>query len=146
MGESGLNSERDIINRFQELKQELNALSSKFNDIDNQAQEHDSVIKALTPLDSNIKCFRLIGGVLVERTVAEVLPAVKGNGEQIRMVDLRIATSLEKQTRAKEKELVEFQEKYKIRMKGEGDEDAAASKKASSKDRKEGSGVLVSKQ
>ncbi|KAL0019009.1 hypothetical protein WJX79_008847 [Trebouxia sp. C0005] len=142
MGESGLNSERDIINRFQELKQELNALSSKFNDIDNQAQEHDSVIKALTPLDSNIKCFRLIGGVLVERTVAEVLPAVKGNGEQIRM----IATSLEKQTRAKEKELVEFQEKYKIRMKGEGDEDAAASKKASSKDRKEGSGVLVSKQ
>ncbi|DBA70866.1 TPA: hypothetical protein ACH3X2_011631 [Trebouxia sp. C0005] len=142
MGESGLNSERDIINRFQELKQELNALSSKFNDIDNQAQEHDSVIKALTPLDSNRKCFRLIGGVLVERTVAEVLPAVKGNGEQIRM----IATSLEKQTRAKEKELVEFQEKYKIRMKGEGDEDAAASKKASSKDRKEGSGVLVSKQ
>ncbi|DBB16695.1 hypothetical protein WJX82_008283 [Trebouxia sp. C0006] len=142
MGESGLNSERDIINRFQELKQELNALSSKFNDIDNQAQEHDSVFKALTPLDSNRKCFRLIGGVLVERTVAEVLPAVKGNGEQIRM----IATSLEKQTRAKEKELVDFQEKYKIRMKGEGDEDAAASKNASSKGQKEGAGVLVSKQ
>lgn len=142
MGESGLNSERDIINRFQELKQELNALSSKFNDIDNQAQEHDSVIKALTPLDSNRKCFRLIGGVLVERTVAEVLPAVKGNGEQIRM----IATSLEKQTRAKEKELVDFQEKYKIRMKGEGEEEAAASKKASSKGQKEGAGVLVSKQ
>ncbi len=90
MGETGLNSERDIINRFQELKQELNALSSRFNDIDNQAQEHDSVIKALTPLDSNRKCFRLIGGVLVERTVAEVLPAVKGNGEQIRMVSQRV--------------------------------------------------------
>ncbi len=90
MGESGLNSERDIINRFQELKQELNALSSKFNDIDSQAQEHDSVFKALTPLDSNRKCFRLIGGVLVERTVAEVLPAVKGNGEQIRMVSQRV--------------------------------------------------------
>ena len=200
MGESGLNSERDIINRFQELKQELNALSSKFNDIDNQAQEHDSVFKALTPLDSNRKCFRLIGGVLVERTVAEVLPAVKGNGEQIRMVgqrvspvfalepcykvqliqanaNLQIATSLEKQTRAKEKELVDFQEKYKIRMKvcipsqhtlivhakhgqlysptlkalsmgtqGEGEEEAAASKKASSKGQKEGAGVLVSKQ
>lgn len=31
--------------------------------------------------------------------------------------NLQIATSLEKQTRAKEKELVDFQEKYKIRMK-----------------------------
>ena len=91
--------------------------------------------------------------------------------------NLQIATSLEKQTRAKEKELVDFQEKYKIRMKvcipsrltftvhakhgelynptlkvlsmdtqGEGDEDAAASKNASSKGQKEGAGVLVSKQ
>lgn len=86
MGESGLQSERDIINRFQELKQELNTLANKFSDVDNQAQEHDSVVKTLAPLDSNRKCFRLIGGVLVERTVAEVLPAVKSNGEQIRMV------------------------------------------------------------
>ena len=30
---------------------------------------------------------------------------------------LQVATTLEKQTRAKEKELVEFQKKYKIRMK-----------------------------
>lgn len=86
MGESGLNNERDIINRFQELKQELNTLASKYNDVENQAQEHESVIKTLTPLEGRRKCFRLIGGVLVERTVAEVLPAVKNNNEQIRMV------------------------------------------------------------
>lgn len=86
MGESGLNNERDIINRFQELKQELNTLASKYSDVDHQAQEHESVIKTLVPLDPNRKCFRLIGGVLVERTVAEVLPAVKNNNEQIRMV------------------------------------------------------------
>ncbi len=151
MGESGLNSERDILNRFQELKQELNTLSSKFNEIDNQAQEHGSVVKALTPLDSNRKCFRLIGGVLVERNVAEVLPAVKSNGEQIRMVSsvpfchcaprqtlpdptdqdtqffLQIATTLEKQTRAKEKELVDFQEKYKIRLKVDSSTGTASS-------------------
>lgn len=142
MGESGLNSERDIINRFQELKQELNTLASKFNEIDNQAQEHDSVVKALTPLDSNRKCFRLIGGVLVERTVAEVLPAVKSNGEQIRM----IATTLEKQTKTKENELISFQEKYKIRLKGEGDEDAAPSKPSDSKGKTGSAGVLISKQ
>lgn len=96
MGESGLNNERDIINRFQELKQELNTLASKYNDVDNQAQEHESVIKTLVPLDGNRKCFRLIGGVLVERTVAEVLPAVKNNNEQIRLVSRMPSTANQK--------------------------------------------------
>ena len=49
-------------------------------------QEHLSVIKALEKLDPSRKCFRLVGEVLVERTVKEVLPAVKGNLEQIEMV------------------------------------------------------------
>ena len=84
MGE--LTNERDILERFQELKQELNNLASKFSDVESQAQEHESVIKTLEPLDNNRKCFRLIGGVLVERTVAEVQPAVKINCEQLRLV------------------------------------------------------------
>ena len=88
MGE--LKSERDILERFQELKQELNTLASRFNDIESQAQEHESVIKALEPLDNNRKCFRLIGGVLVERTVAEVQPAVKTNCEQLRLVRAKL--------------------------------------------------------
>lgn len=142
MGEPEFSSERDIVDHFQELKQQLNVLASKYNDVDNQAQEHESVIKTLTPLDSDRKCFRLIGGVLVERTVAEVLPAVKSNGEQIRL----IATSLEKQTKEKEKELVAFQEKYKIRMKGEAEPEAAPASRADSKGKAGGAGVLVSKQ
>jgi hypothetical protein len=32
------------------------------------------------------KCFRLVGGVLVERTVAEVHPAVTSNKEKIKSV------------------------------------------------------------
>lgn len=30
------------------------------------------------------KCFRLVGGVLVERTVQEVLPALRSNAEKVR--------------------------------------------------------------
>jgi prefoldin subunit 2 len=33
------------------------------------------VIKQLEPMDKTRKCYRLIGDVLVERTVAETLPA-----------------------------------------------------------------------
>ena len=45
---------------------------------------HNSlVIDALKEVDGDRKCFRLVGGVLVERTVKEVLPALQSNYEQV---------------------------------------------------------------
>ena len=43
-----------------------------------------TVIRALQPLDKDRRCFRLIGGVLVERKVSEVLPAVQANHDNVR--------------------------------------------------------------
>jgi prefoldin subunit 2 len=37
------------------------------------------VIDTLTPMEQNRKCWRMIGDILVERTVGEFLPAVKNN-------------------------------------------------------------------
>jgi hypothetical protein len=39
----------------------------------------------MTPLDGSRKCYRLVGGVLVERTVADVLPALKGQRTKVRL-------------------------------------------------------------
>ena len=40
-----------------------------------EAAEHDLVIKQLEPMESTRRCYRMIGDVLVERTVGEALPA-----------------------------------------------------------------------
>ena len=40
----------------------------------------------MKPLDGNRKCFRQIGEVLVERTIAEVLPAVQTNRDNLNEV------------------------------------------------------------
>lgn len=37
------------------------------------------VIDSISPLEPERKCFRMVGGVLVERTVKEVLPALETN-------------------------------------------------------------------
>lgn len=41
------------------------------------------VIDTLKGVDEARKCYRMVGGVLVERTVKEVLPALENNKEQV---------------------------------------------------------------
>jgi prefoldin subunit 2 len=41
------------------------------------------VIKALSDMDASRRCYRMVGGVLVERTVGEVLPVVTANHSSV---------------------------------------------------------------
>ena len=47
------------------------------------------VIEALKGVEPDRRCFRMIGGVLVERTVKDVLPALENNKEQVRTLNSR---------------------------------------------------------
>lgn len=44
------------------------------------------MLETLEPLPEDRKCFRMINGVLVERTVKEVVPALKTNSEGLKKV------------------------------------------------------------
>ncbi|BDA48111.1 probable prefoldin subunit 2 [Coccomyxa sp. Obi] len=85
-------------------------------------------------MDGDRKCYRVVGEILVERTVAEVVPAVKGNKEQLDTIVERLVKQLD----TKKKELSDFQEKYKIRIKGEDEEPVQQKEKSSSSQ-----GILV---
>ena len=41
------------------------------------------MIETLKDVDDDRRCFRLVGGVLVERTVKDVLPALVNNKDQV---------------------------------------------------------------
>ena len=79
------------------------------------ADERTTTIDAIKDLDPKRKCFRLIGGVLVERTVEEVLPAVEKNRDGLSQVIEKIT----EQRDQKMEKVDELQKKYKIRVKGE---------------------------
>lgn len=49
-----------------------------------ERDEHKLVVDTLSKLESERKAFRLVGGILVERTVGEVLPIVNQNYEGVR--------------------------------------------------------------
>ena len=110
-------SENAVINTFQQLRQDASQLFTKINELENEKAEHVLVIDAIKDLDPKRKCFRLIGGVLVERTVEEVLPAVNKNKEGLAAVIEKLM-----QQRDDKVDRVEYlQKKYKIRVKGEPD-------------------------
>ncbi|KAI7835553.1 hypothetical protein COHA_010547 [Chlorella ohadii] len=132
-------NEDEVVARFQQLLEERDQLTSMSLERQQEVAEHDLVIKTLEPLEAGRKCFRLVGEVLVERTVGEVLPAVKTNRDNL----AALVANYEKLLAAKQKEVLAYQEKYHIRIKGDdsssgaGGSGAAGSKAAGSQ------GVLV---
>jgi hypothetical protein len=67
------------------------------------------VLDTLTPLPATRKCFRMINGVLVERTVGDVLPQLQSNADNMNKVLVELA----KQYKTKQDDM----EKWKVRLK-----------------------------
>lgn len=101
-------TEEELIhNTFNALRTEQRQLATKLSEIELDLNEHrflllfknvesylefktcvficySIVIETLNKLDEERKCFRLIGGVLVERKICDVLPTlIKNRGEVI---------------------------------------------------------------
>ena len=55
------------------------------------------VLDTLDPLPEDRKCFRMINGVLVERTVKDVIPALKTNSDGLKKVLEELVKQYKKQ-------------------------------------------------
>ncbi|KAK9768910.1 Cochaperone prefoldin complex subunit [Basidiobolus ranarum] len=106
-------SDQEIVAQFNGMKQELQAIAQKVGELEMETEEHKLVIDTISPLDPERKCFRLVGGVLVERTVKDVLPALQTNQDGIKKVIEQLLQSYKK----KEEEFGAFQKKYNIQVK-----------------------------
>ncbi|XP_074479408.1 prefoldin subunit 2 [Sebastes fasciatus] len=138
-------SAEQVVATFQRMRQSQRSMASKSAELEMEINEHSLVIDTLREVDPSRKCFRLVGGVLVERTVKEVLPALETNKDQIS----KIMESINTQMQTKGRELTEYRERYNIRLVGEGEGEGQGQSAASSRDSegggsKTGAGVLVS--
>lgn len=100
----------DIEAKYRNLMQECQQLTTKIVELETDRNEHRLVEKTLEPLDPDRRAFRLVGGVLVERTVKEVLPSVTQNRENLDQVIATMETRLSE----KQKEASEFKAKYNL--------------------------------
>jgi prefoldin subunit 2 len=103
----------DAVSRWQQLRSDCLTLQSKLTELEMERAEHELVLSTLTPCARDRTCYRMVGGVLLQRTVGEVQPAVQKNRDNLAELCAQVAESLKR----KDTELSEIQRKYNIRIK-----------------------------
>uniref|UniRef100_G3MRN7 Prefoldin subunit 2 n=1 Tax=Amblyomma maculatum TaxID=34609 RepID=G3MRN7_AMBMU len=108
--------EQSVVDGFNQLRQEQRALTAKLVELEMELNEHNLVAEALQKVDADRRCYRMVGGVLVERTVKDILPAVERNRENLsKSVDL-----INDKIVQKGQELNEYREKHNIQIRVSG--------------------------
>ncbi|XP_058053715.1 probable prefoldin subunit 2 [Anopheles bellator] len=120
-------SQEEIYAEFQQLRNQQRNLVNNLNTIDMDLKEHKTVIDTLKTVDASRKCFRLIGGVLVEQTVGVVLPQLEQNRTQLE----KLIEEGKEQITKKGMEINSFKDEYNISVRGQ---EAATPAAASEKD------------
>ncbi|KAK6544203.1 hypothetical protein TWF694_000906 [Orbilia ellipsospora] len=78
--------QQELQNTYSNYKSTLQQLAQKIGDVEQDADEHKLVLESLAPAPADRKCFRMVNGVLVERTVGEVRPSLETNAEGLKNV------------------------------------------------------------
>ncbi|XP_013141656.1 PREDICTED: prefoldin subunit 2 [Papilio polytes] len=102
----------EIFNAFQTLRNEQRQLANKITELEMDLNEHKIVIETLQGVDKSRKCFRMAGGVLIEKTVGDVLPILEYNRERLPQA----IEALNDQLARKGKEINEYIETHDIRV------------------------------
>ncbi|XP_003393756.1 probable prefoldin subunit 2 [Bombus affinis] len=113
----GTKTTTEILSEFQMLRNEQRAMANKLSEMEMELNEHKIVIDTLKNIDPKRKCYRMTGGVLCERTVEDVMPALVTNKEQL----IKVIDALNDQLTKKGLEINEFKEKHNIRIRGQQD-------------------------
>ncbi|KAF1989556.1 Prefoldin beta-like protein [Aulographum hederae CBS 113979] len=104
--------QQDLQNQYTSYKNTLQQLAQKIGDVEQETEEHKLVLETLEPLSGDRKCFRMINGVLVERTVKDVVPALKTNSEGLK----KVLDDLLAQYKSKQDEMEKWKKKNNIQV------------------------------
>ncbi|CAN9190964.1 unnamed protein product [Alternaria alternata] len=81
-------------------------------DIEQETEEHKLVLETLQPLPGDRKCFRMINGVLTERTVKDVVPILQTNSDGLKQA----LEELVKQYKLKQDEMEKWKKKNNVQV------------------------------
>ncbi|MCJ1309166.1 hypothetical protein MMC25_002821 [Agyrium rufum] len=98
--------------QYTNYKNSLQQLAQKIGDIEQDTEEHKLVLETLQPLPADRKCFRMINGVLVERTVKDVIPALVTNSDGLK----KVLDDLLKQYKKQQDDMEKWKKKHNVQV------------------------------
>jgi prefoldin subunit 2 len=101
---------QEILGTYQNLMADCRNIATKIGELNLEKDEHRLVIDTMSKLDSARTAYRLVGGVLVERTTGEILPAIQQQYDGIST----LLEKLDETLKTKEAERKAYKEKYGI--------------------------------
>ncbi|KAF1995876.1 Prefoldin beta-like protein [Amniculicola lignicola CBS 123094] len=114
--QAALKKQQDLQNTYGNYKNTLQTIAQKIGDIEQEAEEHKLVLETLEPLPGDRKCFRMINGVLTERTVKEVIPILKTNSDGLK----KTLEELVKQYKKQQDEMEKWKKKNNVQVVQQG--------------------------
>lgn len=113
MQKTGTVEEQEVAQKYRILQQETSALVQKILEIEDEKKEHDLVLDTMKDLEETRKCWRLVNGVLFEKSKAEIVPEIE---EQIKNMN-NLIDQLSKTVASKKQEIFKLEQQYESVMK-----------------------------
>jgi prefoldin subunit 2 len=76
-GLSDMELQQKVAGRYKQLNQEAQVLVQKLLELEDEKRENELVIESISKLEDTRKCWRLVNGVLIEKTKVEVVPEMR---------------------------------------------------------------------
>lgn len=76
-------------------KEQANQIAAQISELQVQLREHVNVLDITKDMAPERRCYRLVGGTLLERNVAQVVPALTDQRGKIEMMITKMTTDLE---------------------------------------------------
>ncbi|PSN63493.1 Prefoldin beta-like protein [Corynespora cassiicola Philippines] len=110
--QASIKKQQELQATYGNYKSTLQTIAQKIGDIEQETEEHKLVLETLEPLPGDRKCFRMINGVLTERTVEEVVPILKTNSDGLK----KALDELVKQYKSKQDEMEKWKKKNNVQV------------------------------
>ncbi|KAL8992362.1 MAG: hypothetical protein Q9169_007157 [Polycauliona sp. 2 TL-2023] len=104
--------QQELQQQYTNHKNNLQQLADRIGNVEQETEEHKLVLETLNPLPGERKCFRMINGVLVERTVKDVLPALQINSDGLK----RVLDELVKQYKRQQEDMEKWKKKNNVQV------------------------------
>ncbi|EDL47057.1 prefoldin subunit 2 [Plasmodium vivax India VII] len=104
---SKLGEQNEAKSTYEQIEKDRVQLVSKIEELYQDVVEHKLVLEALENVPADRRCYRMVGEILVERTVGEIKPALVDHKNKVE----QIIAECQKKLDEKNSELTKFVKK-----------------------------------